>query len=471
MFIISQTLLKKTYYQMTMKRTSKMLATCLFFFVIAQTLALAEDSLGVPEQWTTENAVRFALENNPNTAITKQRIAAAQAAVQEANSAFYPRLDLNASYQQTNNPMYSFGNILTQGEFDNTIDFNNPGTTDNLGLNATISYKLYNGGRDQAGIDAAEANQNASLYEMDIVRSELSFMVVKTLFTIVHAEETLQARQSALESIDASLQVAKARYEAGDLLKTDLLNLEVHQFEARENMIQTQHAVNLTKRSFLNLLGLEQGTVHVAPNCITEQLVPNDLSYQKRPELQKLTASIEAAEAHLRQAKSGYYPTADAFAGYQVDHGFELGGSGNSWLGGIKINYNLFSGKQTEAQVATAEARLAEQKQHQRKLTLAINLEVEKAKLTVEQAQQRLQVTGKMVELAEESASLHRERFKEGLILSSELIDVENRLTDAKVRRTLARAAERIAVADLRRAVGLGQFDTASQANDSMVNR
>jgi outer membrane protein len=462
---------EKTYCQMTMKRSSIMLATCLFFFVIAQTLALAEETLAVPEQWTTENAVRFALENNPNTAITKQRIAAAQAAVQEANSAFYPRLDLNASYQQTNNPMYSFGNILNQGEFDDTIDFNNPGTTDNLGLNATISYKLYNGGRDQAGIDAAEANQNASLYEMDIVRSQLSFMVVKTLFTIVQAEETLQARQSALDSIDASLQVAKARHEAGDLLKTDLLNLEVHQFEARENMIQTKHAVNLTKRSFLNLLGLEQGSVIIAPNCVTEQLVPNDLSYKQRPELQKLTASLEAAEANLRQANSGYYPTADAFAGYQVNQGFELDGSGNSWLAGIKINYNLFSGKQTEAQVATAKARLAEQKQHQRKLTLAINLEVEKAKLAVEQAQQRLQVTEKMVELAEENANLHRERFKEGLLLSSELIDVENRLTDAKVRRTLARAAKRIAIADLRRAIGLGQFETASQTDSSIDNR
>ena len=456
---------------MTMKRSSIMLATCLFFFAIVQTLAVAEETLAIPDQWTTENAVRFALENNPNTAITKQRIAAAQAAVQEANSAFYPRLDLNASYQQTNNPMYSFGNILNQGEFDDTIDFNNPGTTDNLGLNATISYKLYNGGRDQAGIDVAEANQNASLYEMDIVRSKLSFMVVKTLFTIVQAEETLQARQSALDSIDASLQVAKARHEAGDLLKTDLLNLEVHQFEARENMIQTKHAVNLTKRSFLNLLGLEQGSVNIAPNCVTEQLVPNDLSYKQRPELQKLTASIGAAEANLRQANSGYYPTADVFAGYQVDQGFELDGSGNSWLAGIKINYNLFSGKQTEAQVATAKARLAEQKQHQRKLTLAINLEVEKAKLAVEQAQQRLQVTEKMVELAEESASLHRERFKEGLLLSSELIDVENRLTDAKVRRTLARAAKRIAIADLRRAIGLGQFETASQADSSIDNR
>lgn len=442
-----------------------------FLLLSIQSQAVAEKNIVVPDQWTTENAVHFALENNPDISITRQRIAVAEAAVQEANSAFYPRLDLNASYQRTNNPMYSFGNILNQGAFNNTIDFNDPGTSDNLDLNATISYKLYNGGQDVAGLDAAEADKIASLREMDIVRSQLSFSVTRTLFSIVQAEETLLARQSALDSIAASIQVAKARYESGDLLKTDLLNLEVHQSEAHENLIQTEHAVNITKRSFLNLLGLEQGSVNIAPDCSTEQLIPTDLSYQQRPELKKLTAAIQAAEASLRQARGGYYPTASAFAGYQVDKGYELDGSGNSWLAGIKMSYNLFAGKQTEAQVAAANARFTEQKQQLRKLSLALSLEIEKARLAVEQAQQRLEVTEKIIELAEESANLNRERFKEGLILSSELIDVENRLTNARVRRTLARTEKRIAIADLRRAVGLGQFDTASQANDSMVNR
>ena len=83
--------------------------------------------------------------------------------------------------------------------------------------------------------------------------------------------------------------------------------------------------------------------------------------------------------------------------------------------------------------------------------------------LALEQAGQRLRVTEKMVEQAEESASLSRERFKEGVILSSDLIDVENRLTDALVRRTIARTSQRIAIADLRRAVGLNQFGTVEK--------
>lgn len=422
-----------------------------------------------PDQWSPESAVRFALKNNPDTAIIKQRIAAAQASVKEANAAFYPRFDLNASYQQTNTPMYSFGNILNQGEFNQGIDFNDPGTTDALTLQAVLSYRMYNGGRDQAGLKVAMANKQASMQEENAIRSQLAFEVVKTFFTIVQAEETLQARESALESIQASLHVARARHEAGDLLKADLLNLEVHLSEARENLIQARHGANLAKRAFLNLLGLEQGTFQIKPNCNIEQLIPTDYSFVNRPELKRIRASIEAGEARLRRAQGGYYPTADAFAQYQYDKGFELDGNGDSWMAGVKVNLNLFAGRQTEAQVAAARAMLAQQKEFERKVSLQINLEVEKARLGLEQAQQRFLVTEKMVEQAEESASLNRERFKEGVILSSELIDVENRLIDAQVRRTLARAETRIAVADLRRAVGLDQFNSGFAKNSTIT--
>ena len=98
-------------------------------------------------------------------------------------------------------------------------------------------------------------------------------------------------------------------------------------------------------------------------------------------------------------------------------------------------------------------------------MKLAIGLEIEEALLNLQQAGERLQVTRKMVELAEESARLSRERFREGVILSSNLIDAENRLTDARVHTSLAKAARAIAIADLRRASGLPQFNNSRQDN------
>ncbi len=423
-----------------------------------QWAAADEQQPVIPEEWSVEEAVVFAIANSPDTAITRQRINAARAVVQQASAAFYPQVDIGASYGQTNNPMYSFGNILNQGAFESSIDFNDPGRTDNLNMSASMNYRFYNGGKDEAGLLAAEAGQAASEFELKAVHSQLGFQVVRTFFTIIQAEETLQARKSAVESIAASIQVARARYEAGDLLKADLLNLEVHQSKARENLIQARHSLNLAKKGFLHLLGLEDGPVILKIDCDIEQLIPQDTSFENRPELNKIDAAIEAAELMVQKAYSGYYPTADVFAGYQVDKGFELDGAGNSWVAGVRINYNLFNGHQTSSEIAMANANLAEKKEQRRKMSLAIDFEVEQARLFLEQAEQRLQVTRQMVEQAEESARISRERFKEGVILSSDLIDVESRLTDAQVRRTGARTSRRIAIADLRRAVGLHQF-------------
>lgn len=50
------------------------------------------------------------------------------------------------------------------------------------------------------------------------------------------------ARQAAIQAIDASIQVARARFEEGDMLKQELLNLEVQQSLASEDLIQARQA-------------------------------------------------------------------------------------------------------------------------------------------------------------------------------------------------------------------------------------
>ena len=414
-----------------------------------------------PQQaaWTVQGAVRFAHDNSPDAQAALQRIAAAEAAVKHSQAAFYPQVSLQAEYTRTNTPMYSFGNILNQGAFDNSIDFNDPGETDDLLLKTVVQYSLYNGGGDQAGLGMAELAGQAREFEYKAVLAALDFHVIQGFYTIVQAEETVLARESSVKALGSSLQVARARYEEGDLLKQEVLNLEVQQSLAGEDLIQARHGLEIAKRSFLNVLGLTgnnpildlAGSVHQAP--------PDPDRPWKRPELEAMETTLQSLESGIRKAQAGYYPKAGIYGSYQVDQGFELDESGNSWFAGIRLDYTLFNGKQTAAEVETARTAQAEARERLRRLRLAVNLEQEKAELALKQAEERLQVTEQMVDSAIESARLSRVRFKEGVILSSDIIDTENRLTDAQVRRALAVAARRIAVADLRRAYGADQFN------------
>jgi outer membrane protein len=228
----------------------------------------------VPILWTAEQAVAFALSGNPDNTIARKRIEEAQATATMAKSAEYPLINVSAEYGQTNNPMYSFGNILNQGAFNDTIDFNDPGRTDNLQLLAQIEYRMYNGGRDHATMEGAEANINVTQSELAGVHQQLGFEVVKTFQAIIQAEKMTMVRAEALDAITAAFEVGTARHEAGDLLKQDLLNLELQQSLARENLILSKHTLELTKRSFLNLLGLRDGEVTINPDSGSQLELP-----------------------------------------------------------------------------------------------------------------------------------------------------------------------------------------------------
>jgi outer membrane protein TolC len=426
--------------------------------VISVTTAAFGKELETPEIWTPEKSVKFAIAHSPDSRIALQRMKIAQAVITQAKAGYYPYVNLSSQYGQTNNPMYSFGNILNQGTFTPAMDFNNPGRTDDLNLRAEVGYSFYNGGKDQANIEAAEATFAQSQTERETIYATLAFEVIRSFQAIVQAQEMLDARKAALTAIQASVSVAQARYNAGDLLKVDLLNLEVQESRASENLILAEHQLELSRKIFLNLLGLKEGTVQIDPTFDDQQQLPQERSYNQRPELQSLQHAREAAIARLHIAQGGDLPTVDGFASYQYDKGYVINGDGDSWMAGIKINYRLFEGHRTSADRAKAMAELAAVKARLKKTELRIDLEVKQADLNYHQAVQRLEVTRKMVEQAQESARLNRTRFREGVILSSDLIDVEMRLTDALVRQSIARANIKITSADLRRAMGLQQF-------------
>src|SRR5512135_1086335 len=66
------------------------------------------------ESWTLERALVFASTNNPDVRLAEQRIAAARAGIEQANSALWPQLQVQSSYIRTDNPMLVFGSILNQ---------------------------------------------------------------------------------------------------------------------------------------------------------------------------------------------------------------------------------------------------------------------------------------------------------------------------------------------------------------------
>lgn len=410
--------------------------------------------------WTATDAVATALRDNPDAALARQRVAAAEAMIEQANAAWLPQLTVSGRYTETNSPMVAFGSILNQRAFNFGLDFNQPGKIDNLNLTGTVGYNLYAGGRATAGRDAARAGARAAEEDLRAARQQLAAEAIKSLLNLRKAREAVAAVEAGVRAYEAAAQNARLRFDAGQVLKADLLSLEVKLSETREQLTAARHGAALAERAFLFVLGrasVSSEPVEIATEdaSLAALTVPAAASSADRPELAGLRQRLAAAEKMVAVARGARRPTVNAFASYQYDQGWKLDRHADGWLAGVSVDVNVFDGGQTSGKIRQAEAELAQVKEMLRKAELGLALEAEQARLAYDSARERLAVSAQTVAQAEESASLTRARFEKGALLAADLIGVESRLLEARLRRTVAEADERIALAELHRALGL----------------
>ena len=411
------------------------------------------------EPWSLERALDYALAHNPDARIAQQRIAAAQAGLEQANSAFWPRLQVQSGYTRTDNPMMVFGSILNQRSYSTSLNFNDVPDVDDLNARGILTVPLYAGGRNAAGRQSAKANTEAAKQESAAVRNALGFEVSRSFHTVLKTRQFIQAADAAVNSFETNLVVAGRRLTGGTLLKSDVLDIEVRLAQAREDLVRARNAKALAEHALRNLLGIEDGEFIVADTAPLVSAPPSG-DFSQRPELTAAREREGAAQAQVRGTKSGYQPRISAFGSVDYDYGWVTRGDGRSYTAGVMAQWDLWDGFSTRAKVREAKANLESAREEQRKLRLALDFEVEQARLNLKAADERMAVNSKSVEQATESASLTRNRFEQGLALSTQLIDSETALVAARVRRAEAESDQRIAIAALRKALALPQLDS-----------
>jgi len=412
--------------------------------------------LRASDSWTLERALQVALTNSPDARLAQHRIAAAQAGRLQADAALWPLLQLNAGYGVTDNPTRVFGMALNQSAFSFGLIEDVP-DVDNLNVHGLVVMPLYRGGQIRAGRRESVARLDAARSADLAVRQALAFEVARTFFTLQKTRAFILATESAVQAFEGNLSVANKRQAAGTALKTEALDVEVRLAEARENLVRARNADALARQALRNLLAVDEPLTDL--DLATPDLVaPSPAAPVTRPELQVAEQQRRAAEAALARAKGGRMPTVNAYGRYDYDHGWRFDGGGGSYAAGVELQWNLWDGQLTRGRVQEAQAALDTAVEQERKLRLAIELEVAQARLYLQESEQRLEVTSRATDQAEESADLTRSRFEQGLALSTQLIDAETALTAARVRRAEAEAGRRIAVSALRRALGLPQL-------------
>lgn len=401
------------------------------------------------EGWTLREMLQAAREGSPTAAMVQARVEAAVAGEDRAKAGQWPTLTLNGSYVQTDEPMTAFGSILNQGTFDNTIDFNAPGTVDALNARLEARYRLYTGGRQTAGESLAAAGREQAEAARDQALLQLEAAIVQTYFSAREARSTLEALEASRAALEESLRVAKLREEAGDLHPSERLNLEAAVAERASQILATEEALDLARRRLAVYLGhpTNQPLMIASADPALEALAPATGSATEHPSVRLAAAAQEQAKARQSMVRGTRLPAVEAFARYQYDRGWKRNGDGDSWLAGIGVSIPIFDGFESASSIraSAAERRAADEALQLAELDVA--LDQAEARSARERALKELELAETRFAAARSSAELSRSRFAAQSLDSTALLAAEARLTDAQTSLERARLNERATVA------------------------
>lgn len=431
--------------------------------LLGVSIAAESSADGEVQRYSLQQAIDYALDNSPEIGGMQARIDQADAQLGEALAAFYPQIKASLSYQHSDNPSQAFAMIIAQRRLDfNGGDFNHPGGVDNYRPQVTASYSLFRGGQDYYRKRAAELGIESSELEKAATRSHLVNNVTAAYYGYLAAQDAHRISQRSIEAVESELQQSRIRFDAGVLLKSDVLSLEVQLAEAKDAEIQAANAIELAKAMLKTLLGMPSGQELVlaeseqpspaAPDTFDGLL---NQALARQPELQAAEKRVAIAEQQLNAAEAAHLPRADAFVSYGSDSK-DLAFSSNrdNVTAGVMVEVDVFSGFATQEKIKKAEHELTAAREAARQTRLRIEQQVKTAHLKLLEALSRQQVAAAAVRAAEEALRLVNEQRQAGVVTVTRYIEVEVARDKANARDIAARYDALRAEADLKQATG-----------------
>jgi outer membrane protein TolC len=274
------------------------------------------------------------------------------------------------------------------------------------------------------------------------------------------------------------------RYTAGTLSKFDLLRAQVAVANGRPPLIRAKNTHRIAIEELRQALGASArgpDAVAQSPEVIGElTYVQTSIDLQnaltsardRRPELQQFSKLERAAQENVSAARGTYWPSLGLGAGYQVKKSVlsnDLDATLDGWSVRAQGSWAVFDGLATAGRVAQARSLAEQSKLTTAGLQLDVDVEVRRAFSTWQEAEELVTSSRAVVGEAEESVRLAQARFDAGTATQLDVLQSQVALTEARTNELQALYNHTIAVASLRRAMGLGETvidDRGTQAKE-----
>jgi outer membrane protein len=409
-----------------------------------------------PRSLNLKEALGLAWKANPTLQVSRLEQLIADQDVVRARSGFLPKVK-----DETSQTIYDLGTRIkvTQGvPSGGGVTFplsNNNFWTSKLSVDQTIFDFWATPSRYQAAI----IGQTATRLDTAQTRDNIFLMVCQGYFKVLRAEKLVDVAQQEVVQFGDQLKDAKNLYEFGVVTNNDVLQAEVSLADSQQRLITAKNDVINAKSALNKLIGLPIPT----PLSLVEEkelatpslklAEASELAVNQRSDLKASTNRIDQQEKKITEARAQHFPRIYAQAGQFWQQNF-LYTNTNQWFAIFGLQWTLFNGLDTHAQVQQAADKVEQLKVKHQDLSEQVRLDVQTAYLAVNETAERIQVTEKAVKQGEENLRLNRERYREQVGTATDVVDAVTLLTRTRVNFYNARYDHQLAKAQLLWALG-----------------
>ncbi len=419
-------------------------------------------------QLTADQAVERAIAASPRLARLAALETAAEAQRRGARAERLPQLDVSAGYQYRSN-VPELAIFAPTGDpsvpVQRIVVF--PNINENWSTRVGLAQPVYTGGRIRSGMEAAEQGKRAAEQDLRAGRADLVLETRTAYWGLVTARESLRVIQESIKAYDAHLADARNRERFGMAARNEVLAVQVERDRAELEEISASAGAELALANLQRLLDLpadaridavETRAAPVPPPAADVEALVVEAG-RVRPERQALAARVAAADATAGGERAARLPQVAISGAYNYANPHRdivppTTVWKQTWYVGMGVSWNALDFGRRSANEARARAQADGSRAQLRELDRSIRLEVTQRALDLRTAEARLTVAERSVESALENRRVAGDRYRAGVIPSSELLDAEIAHERAALSRTEAMAALRLATAGLDRAVG-----------------
>jgi outer membrane protein len=410
-----------------------------------------------PLRLTLDDAIRRGLDTSHRLAEISAHHEAAEAIELQRKADSLPHSRLDTGYMRTNHVdvFRGFGGAVVW-----------PDVPDNYHSRVDFEWPIFTGGRLPAMERAAAAEANAVGQDLEAARGDLKLEITRAYWAVITARAAVDAVSQALSRSQSHLADVRNLLSVGLVPPSDVLTGESQQSRQQELLIAAENAAETSLLDLRRLVGLQPDEpvelvaridMPVAPTEPVTALVAS--ARANRPERKALELRITGFGDRVTAAQAGRLPTVVTLGGYDMARPnpkiFPREAAWKpSWDASVNLNWSLFDGGRTRAEVAEASANQRAAEERLKDFDTIINLEVRQRRLDLASAQASIQAAEDGMRSATEARRVLAERFSAGVATNTDVLDAQAALLQAELDRTRAFADAQLAAARLERALG-----------------